>query len=273
MQQAQRFSVQTHHGYINITGTDGNDCHIIANIRVQAESTEKANEIANRINIKLDNSQDKTAVIIDKPAQFQDYGVYVSYDIQLPRRTTVEPGTTHGKIECLSLTGNVTALTTHDPIICSDIHGNLNLNTTHAAIKLTDITGDVNARTTHDTIEAERIIGNCELNTSHGKVVCKEMNSPKLRIHTSHDNVEVSFKPDVKPEIETDITTSHGNIAFHVPPSFGGKVSMSTTHGKVKTQIPLTVTGEISENNLTGTIGTGTGAITLQTSFDNIHLK
>ncbi len=273
MQQGQTLSVQTHHGYIHVTGTDEDHCYITATLRAQAESIEKANEIAEMTTIRFDNSQDKTAVVIDKPVQFQDYGVYVSYEIRLPQKTSVTLGTTHGEIVCSNLRGTVTASTTHDSIRCSDINGDQNLNTTHGAIKLTDITGPVTARTTHNTIEAERITGNSEFNTTHGRVVCRDMNSPTLRVLTSHNNVDISFTPDVESEIKTDITTSHGNIVFHVPPSFGGRVSLSTTHGKMKTDIPLLVMGETSEDNLQGTIGDGNGNINLTTTHGSITLK
>jgi len=273
MPEGMIFSVRTSHGFINVTGTDENHCYITAYIRVRAESTEKANEIIDSVKVGFKNSDNQVAIVVDKPKRFRDYGVYISYDIRLPKKTNVNLKTTHEKIECRDLTGNVTASTTHDPIICSAVKGDVNLNTTHDKIRLTDITGKIRARTTHDPIEAERITGPMELSTSHDRIVCREINSQKLRISTSHDNVDIFFSPAVNPLIDANVVTSHGNIVFHLPDSFAGEIAMSTTHGKIRTDVPLVVRGEISENNITGSIGEGAGKVSLKTTHGSINLK
>ena len=255
MGEGMTFSAQTTHSHIHVSGTDDKRCYVKANIRVRAESIEKAKEIAEKVKVDFEKSGNQVVMIVDKPELPKNCGVYVSYNVKLPRKT------------------NVILKTTHDPIICTNIVGDLKLSTTHDPIKLSHITGRVEANTTHDPIEAEYVTGPMLLETTHGRVVCRDIDSDLLRIRTSHDNVNVSFKRVVKSEIDADVNTSHGNITFNLPADFKGSVHMSTTHGKVKSDVPIIVKGEISEEKVSGIIGKGVGRVNLKTKHGSIVLK
>jgi hypothetical protein len=273
MAEGMTFSAQTARGHINVAGTDQNHCYVKANITVRAESTEKATQIADMVKVHLEDSQNHMAILADKPNDSSDYSIHISYDISLPENTTLNLKTTHGNILCQNINGGIIAVTTHASITCSDINGNMNLSTTHGKIELTDIIGNTKARTTHNQIKAERITGNIDLNATHGKITCGQLISQKLNIHTTHNNVDVSFSTNIKPDIEANIVTTHGSITLHMPEAFAGEVIMSTTHSKIKTDRPLTVMGEISQNHLAGTIGQGNGKLNLKTTHGKINLK
>jgi len=267
------FAAQTSHSYLHIWGIDENHCYVTAHIRVQADTEEKAKEVAEKVTVDLEKSANRVTTVVQKPKVPYKYQVFVSYEVKLPRKTSVELETTHDPIECRNLLGNVVASTTHAPIVCENIVGNLNLTTTHDPIRLSHITGQIKARTSHDPIEAEYITGPLDLQTSHDRIRCTNLNTERLKARTTHDNVEISFTSMNDPEIDADISTSHGHIVFHLPDGFKGSLSMSTSHGKVRTGVPLTVKGEISEKFISGTIGEGKGTIRLKTTHGSINLK
>ena len=291
MADGMTLSVQTSHSHINVSGTDGTQCSVKANIRVRAEDDEKAKEIAEKIKVDFKKSAERVVIVVNKPETSDEYKVYVSYDIKVPRKTNLILKTSHDPIQVHDLDGNVTAITSHDPVRCSNINGNLDittshdpiecsnivgdlkLRTTHDPIKLNHITGSIEANTSHDPIIAENINGPMNLQTSHGRVLCREILTDQLYVLTSHADIDISFKNTVQAEINANINTSHGDIKFALPIDFGGSVFMSTTHGKIKTDIPLTVKGEISEENISGTIGHGAGKINLKTTHGSIRLK
>ena len=291
MAEGVTISVETSHSHINVSGTDEERCYVKANIRVRAENAKKAREIAEKVKVDFKKFGEHVIIAAFKPQVAEEYAVYVSYDVRTPRKTNVILKTSHGPVECESLDGNVTASTTHDtvrcsnirgnlrittshdPIECSNIVGDLKLNTTHGQIKLSHITGSVEANTTHDPIEAEYVSGRMDLRTSHGRVLCREIDSNKLYIQTSHDNVNISFKSGVGYEIDADINTSYGNINFDLPVDFNGEIFMSTTHGRIRSDVPIVVKGDISEENITGTIGEGAGKVSLKTEHGSILLK
>jgi len=291
MAEGVTVSVETSHSHIYVSGTDEKRCYVKANIRVRAENAEKAREIAEKVKVDFKKFGEHVIIAAFTPQVEEKYGVYVSYDVRAPRKTNVILKTSHGPVECQNLDGNITASTTydtvrcsnirgnlrittsHDPIECSNIVGDLKLNTTHGQIKLNHITGSVEANTTHAPIEAEYVSGRMDLRTSHGRVLCREIDSNKLYIQTSHDNVNISFKSAIEGEINANINTSYGNIEFDLPIDFNGEVFMSTTHGKIKSDVPIVVKGEISEENITGKIGEGAGKVSLKTEHGSIILK
>jgi len=293
MRAGMTFSAETMHSYIKVTGWDEKYCDVRAKVKVRAEDTEKAKQIAESIKVSLQESGNTMTLITDKLGHHGDHSVYADYDVKLPRDSSVILKTSHDPIECRNLKGDVTATTSHDPITCVDISGNLKLNTSHDPIiltnitgnveartshdpiKLTNITGKVDARTTHDPIEADNITGDVHLSTSHDPIRCNNLNTEKLIARTSHSNINIAYSEQFKGAATAEVTTSHGNISFELPLNYSGTVSMSTTHGKVKTEYPITASGEISEKKISGTIGEkgGAGKINLKTTHGSIFLK
>jgi DUF4097 and DUF4098 domain-containing protein YvlB len=165
--------------------------------------------------------------------------------------------------------------TTHDPIELTNITGNVEASTTHDPIKLFNITGNVKASTTHDPIEADNITGDLDLSTTHDRIKCNKLKSKKLRVRTTHSNVNISYSEQFKGTVNAEVSTTHGDIIFDIGSDYSGVVSMSTSHGKVRTDFPMTVSGEISERKIIGTIGEkdGEGKIDLRTSHGSISLK
>ena len=275
MRAGMTFSAETMHSYIKVTGWDEKYCDVRAKVKVRAEDTEKAKQIAESIKVSLQESGNTMTLITDKLGHHGDHSVYADYDVKLPRDSSVILKTSHDPIECRNLKGDVTATTSHDPITCVDISGNLKLNTSHDPIILTNITGNIEARTSHDPIEADNITGDVHLSTSHDPIRCNNLNTEILSAWTSHSNINIAYSEQFKGAATAEVTTSHGNISFELPENYSGTVSMSTTHGKVKTEYPITVSGEISEKKISGTIGEkgGAGKINLKTTHGSIFLK
>jgi DUF4097 and DUF4098 domain-containing protein YvlB len=273
MADGMTFLAETRHGFIHATGTEEKRCHVTANVYVWAKSVEEANEIAEKVKVEFQKSTDRISVVVEKPPIQNNCGIFTDYEVRLPKNTHLILKTSHDTIRCENIEGNITASTTHDPIECRNIIGNLRLNTTHDEIILSHINGKVEARTTHDPIEAEYVTGPIDLGTTHGRVVCREIDTDRLRVSTSHDNVSIAFKEGVKGQVDADIKTSHGDIVFNMPVDFEGEVCMSTTHGKLNSDVPILVKGGITEDMVSGTIGEGAGRVNLKTTHGSITLK
>ena len=87
MTDGMTFSAETTHSHINVSGTDEKRCYVKANIRVRAENTEKAREIAEKVKVDFEKRGDKIIIVVDKPRGYENYGVYVSFDVKVPRKT------------------------------------------------------------------------------------------------------------------------------------------------------------------------------------------
>ncbi len=266
-------ALESRHSDISVRGVEGDTCTVRATVRIQARTDQRAQEVLEQAQVRIVMDGGRIRVVTEPLGEVGDAWVGVDYVIEVPAQTHVALASTHGKIGCRDLHGNVAAVSTHDPIECENIVGNLALVTTHDPIRLVNIRGNVAARTTHDPIHADGIEGEIDLCTSHDLIVCRNLCTARLKVRTSHDNVDVSFARVPGEAFEADVATSHGNITFLLPEGFSGEVSMSTTHGQVHTDVPVLVGGNLSEENLHGSIGNGPDRVSLRTSHGNIFLR
>lgn len=229
-------AANTEFGDIHITGEQTDRCRVTARIHVQAETEELATEIANKIEVTLVPTSRGIEVQIHKPEQKPRYSSGVALTVHVPSNTHLDARTSFGKVE------------------------------------LADIQGDVKIHTSFGDIGAERMTGPLKLDTSYGAIRCSAVQSDRLDLNTSFGNVTVSRLQSETPLTAT-VNTSYGSIDFACPAGFGGRVDAETSFGKIRSEQAVTVKGDFGKDRLKGTIGSGTGAITLRTSFGDIRLN
>lgn len=267
------FSIDTRHGDITVRGGQTEKCVVRTRVKIRAVDDEKARQVAEQLELALENNDGGMAVVSNLLGSYSDYSVYFDYDVTVPGQTELVLRTTHGKIECEDIKGCVTASTTHDPIVCSNIIGDVKLNTTHDPVRLNNVTGKIEAVTSHDPIELISCAGPMSLQTTHDRVTCRDILCKQLNVRTSHDNVEVAYSKETTGQVEANIVTTHGNITFDLPDGFAGEVGMSTTHGRVHTDVPMMVKGAFSEGRMSGSVGQGRGKVNLSTTHGNVYLR
>lgn len=236
MKPQMQFVANTDFGDVNIVGEQTDRCRVTAHVKVQAETMEMAVEITNQIEVKLVPSQQGIEAVINRPQKKSDYSASVDLTIYLPSEVDLDIKTSYGDIEI------------------SNIQGNMKADTSFGDLNATQVTGAV------------------KLNTSYGDIRCSEIQSSLLEMDTSFGDVAVSGLQSKSP-LTAKINTSYGNIDFACPAEFGGQVEMETHFGKIQTQKAITIKGQASQEQLSGTIGTGSGLVKLQTSFGDICLK
>jgi hypothetical protein len=244
----------TEFGGIDVVGGEAETCRLTARIHVQAESDELAKQIADQIEVSLVSSPHAMDVVIQKPEQNPKYSSGVALTLHVPVHTLLDLRTSFGAV-------NVTG-----------IRGDVKLHTSFGEVSLTDVRGDIKAETSFGGMHAQRVAGPLKLNTSYGAIHCSAVQSERIELDTSFGSVTVS---DVKSEspLTAQVNTSNAGIDFACPEGFAGRVDASTSFGKICSDQPVTVQGDFGKDQLRGTIGQGKGAIRLQTSFGNIHLK
>ncbi len=267
------FSIDTRHGDITVRGGQTKKCVVRARVKIRAVDNEKAQQVAEDLELAFENSGSATAVVSSLLGSYSDHSVYIDYDVTVPEQTELLLNTTHGKIECVNIKGCVSANTTHDPILCSNIIGDLKLTTTHDPVRLKNIIGKIEAATSHDPIEVNSCAGPMNLRTTHDRVTCRDILCKQLNVRTSHDNVEVAYSKETSGAVEANIVTTHGNITFDLPDGYAGEVGMSTTHGRVHTDVPIMVKGAVSEGRMSGSVGQGQGKVSLATTHGNVYLR
>lgn len=242
-----------------------------------------------------------------------DYCVSGKMTITVPAETSLEMITTHGDCRVENIVRDINIRSTHGDFVFDNIrgditavstHGNMNLTnthntsvnvktthgrielndcyiqrvcctTTHDPIRLRTVSADLlELQTSHDPIElTECTAKEATLKTTHGSICGDVSTIERITARTSHAPVRLRCINDARPNIIATVNTTHNNIEFCPPTEFAGSISASTSHGHIRSDLPMMVQGIISEDQLNGTIGQGSGSITLTSTHGNIILN
>jgi hypothetical protein len=224
MQSGSDFYAQTHNGSITIKGRDVKDCNVIATIVGHAMTEEKARELAERTQVRLERQGDKLVTIIEKPSPLVNASITVSLDVTLPKSTNMELVTHNGEVE------------------------------------ISNISGDINATTYNGQVVTREVSGNAKLETHNGSIECHDI-SGNIKLKTYNGEVHTRYSQSAPSVCEISIISHNGGIELVAPLNLSAAVKVSTHNGSIKTDLPIKVTGELSKHKIEGTIGAGDGKL------------
>jgi len=248
--------VKTSSGSIKIDGIDTNQCHIVARIRVRANTEERAAEIAEQIVILVTPTGSGLEIRADKP-KLRNVSISISYDVTVPNQTSVVCNSSSGSLKVTDIEGNVNAWTSSGSVRCENLLGeSATLGTSSGSLHLNDVK-----------------LNTCQLRTSSGSVHGHGIDCPDIKATVSSGSITIVCAQTALPELKADLQTSSGSVNLTVPQNYAGQVNLSTSSGSVHTDFPVTVQGKISKKNLVGTIGQGSGTIRLKSSSGSVRLK
>jgi len=287
------FSAETSDGSITLEGRQTGLCQLVATIRTHASSEERAEELLDQIQVRLEPTSDGLQTVIDRPRIIRNAGFGVSLTGSLPTETSlalvssdgsihlsniegaVDAKTSDGSIGIENVTGDIKLKTSDGSIQATRIEaGTLDLHTSDGSIRLTDVkTESCLAKTSDGQIRASDIRGqNLELRTSDGSIRCNALTTGRLIAHTSDGSIDIECTPETPSDIDASLTTSDGSITFAAPPNLSARIDASTSDGSIRTSLPIAVEGKIGKS-LHGTVGSGQGTVTLKTRDGSITIK
>lgn len=302
---------KTSHGSVTVVGADVTDCTVVAEICGRAPTKEEAQELAEQVEIELENVGDTLTVKADNPRTRRNRSISISYTITVPRQTHLECSSAYGAIKIGDIIGNVRGKTSSGSITAENVEGSVDFHTSYGPITCKEMSdGDIQLKSNSGTIKlSNATFGECDAHTSYGSVVCEKLTGDSIKLHSSSGGVKVTTAgadaadlstsygritcrnfttPDltaksgsgnldiVCSDSPSDMTaileTSYGNINFTAPTGFDGQVDVSTSYGSVKTERPITISGRISKKKIKGTVGQGAGKLHLHTGSGSIRL-
>ncbi len=213
--QGQTLDVQTNVGSITVTGADVSTCDVTATITAKARTTEKARKLAEQTKIKLEPAGDKLKVKVEKPPMADKDAICVSFDITVPKQTTLDLKTNVGELKVDNTTGPIEAATNVGTITCREITGRGHL---------TPNVGEVKAVYAKDAPPA----CNASLSTSVGEIVFAGPDNLSAKFHVSA-NIG-----SIKTRLPLTVT---GKIHKSLDGTVGtgeGKVILRTNIGSIK---------------------------------------
>jgi len=289
-------AVSTASGHIHVGGQAVSEARVVATIRGQAPTEEEAREIAEATEIRFEPTGDKVAIKADTPKLGRNRSVSISYDIVVPRQTSVECGSASGGIEAAGLEGSVKANTASGSVACESIRGgNVEMGSASGSVRLSDASElgscsvhSVSGRALAERVQAEQIrIGSTsgsaelaearaqdiEIKSTSGRAAGREIDCSRLRADSASGSVSVQFTPSAPGDLKADVGSISGSVTVVVPRDFAGRIEMSTTSGSIQSDLPITVQGRMDKKHLSGSIGQGNGSLTLRTTSGSVHVR
>jgi DUF4097 and DUF4098 domain-containing protein YvlB len=293
LETGSSFSAETRDGSITVEGGHTAECEVLATITGYARTPERAQELAEQIDVRLEPSGGGLKVVIEKPLSIRNVSYDVSLAAQVPTETSLTLVTSDGSVRIANITGNIDARTSDGGIDVQDIKGDtrlktsdgsiacarleaqtLDLHTSDGRITLSDVTAaSCTARTSDGGITLENARGdNIGLRTSDGAIRCRNITAARLDCHTSDGSIQIEYAPDAPKALNVSATTSDSNIHLAAPAGLSAVVEATTGDGSIQTFLPITVQGKIGKS-LTGTVGDGEGRVYLKTQDGSITIR
>ena len=255
---------KTSFGSVTITGADVTDCSVVAQIRVQAPTEEEAREIAEQVEIKLEQVGQTLTVKAEKPPKKRRRSISISYNITVPKQTNVDCASSYGAIKLSDINGDVKGKTSSGSISAENIQGSAQLDTSYGPVTCRNITGDnIKVKSSSGAINAENIRGSAELDTSYGSITCRDISGGDVKLRTSSGKIKLSKASCT----DYDVHTSYGSInadeltgnllklhsssgGIYVTEASADSADISTSYGRITCR-------QITTTDLTAKSGSG----------------
>ncbi|HOW18679.1 MAG TPA: DUF4097 family beta strand repeat-containing protein [Phycisphaerae bacterium] len=289
-------AVSTASGSIDVAGQAVSEIRIVAKIRGQAPTEDEARELAEATEIRIERSGDRVTIKADTPRQGNGRSVSVSYDIVVPTRTSVECESASGGIKVAGLEGSVRGHTASGSVAGEDLrNGSVNLDSSSGSVRLSNASGITSCEmhTSSGWAAAERVraesirigsnsgsvelrdarAGTIDMRGASGRVEGRNIDCSHLNAESASGGVSIEFSPTAPADVTATIGSISGGVHVVAPRDFAGRIEMSTTSGSVESNLPVTVQGKMSTKHLSGTVGSGSGSLTLRTTSGSVHVR
>ena len=185
----EKVALETIDGSIEVSGWDGDQVIIDAEIKVVGKDLDVCRELLENVKIEPEFRSKRK------------YSVSVSFEVQLPSRMAVDVETVNGSVKVTGVHGGAEIESINGHIGCRSIKGNIEAATVNGGIDLEDILGNVEAATVNGGISLE----------------CGSESPDVIELGTVNGGIEASFDGEVNAMI--DVSAMNGSIKLEGFPS------------------------------------------------------
>lgn len=287
------FSAATQDGSITIEGTDANECTVLATVVTHARTKERAEELAAKIDVKLERSLGSLKAVVKKPLIIENADYSVSLKVTVPTQTNVTLMTGDGALHVASITGDMSARTSDGRIQARDAAGEakfetidgditcvrlsgptLDCRTSDGRIRLSDIAvGSCKARASSGSVTLDDVRGDIiNVQTDDGPIRCRSVAAAELGCEASDGSVHIEYAADAPKDLTLYAIAFDGDIMLTAPPGLSAAIKATSSDGSIHTSVPIRIQSGVGKS-LTGTVGDGEGNVYLKTDDGSITIR
>jgi hypothetical protein len=262
--------VSTGSGSIETAGQETDQVHAVATITARAATEEEAQQLAEQVEIRFQESGDKLEIKADKPV-LRRSRISISYSITTPRQTSLDCESGSGSLKVKDLTGNVNARTGSGSAEAARIKGAVRLHAGSGSVHGDNLGGgdvDLDTGSGGARLSEASEVGTCRVHSSSGPVhvqhvqaesirmesgsggvTGEDLNCARLNAGSGSGHVSIAFSPSAPNNVVADAGSGSGGVKVVLPPGFAGRVDLSTGSGSVHIDQPVTVRGDIGTSS------------------------
>lgn len=211
-------------GAITVRGWDEADLKVTLTKRVRRHSVDRAGEIAEGIQMRLDVPPTGPARLAAETPSEEHRQAETDLEIWLPRATPLTVSNRRGPLRVSDLEAPVGLATTNDSIEVRDIEGRVQIDGRRGPVRIERIVGNVEARNRYGGLTAKGIQGDLIGETSNGSVQIEQITG-SARITNRHGRIRAT-------EIGKDLTIEATHTEVFVE-DVGSAVSIETSYRPV----------------------------------------
>lgn len=225
-------TIDNDNGSVTVTGTDGDEVQVVAEVSRGLFNTELSNDVVNG-----------TLEYKSSCPPVNNFWCRVTYTVEAPRDLDVVVNIDNGRVTVGGVAGSVT--------VGSD----------NGRVELESISGPVQVDTDNGRVELESISGRVEVDTDNGRVVGTDLAATVVDVETGNGRVDLEFAEP--PDRVTGIT-GNGRLEVALPPVDGAYDVQTTTGNGSRDVLIATNPGSSRQVRLE----TGNGSITVRPTGD-----
>src|SRR5262249_48853908 len=184
---------------------------------------------------------------------------------------SVDVRSSFGKITVTHSRKGVQAVGNNSAVSIAEIGGPATVRTSFGLVEATKIDGDLTVDNSNGAVRACGVKGGAKITTTFAPVTLDGVGG-RVDVDNQNGSVDVrglAVGPRCSP---VTLKSSFAPIRLSLPENAGYEVNARTSFGKISTQWPLSVTGSASADSLSGRLGDGKCALTLDNSNGNIDI-
>jgi DUF4097 and DUF4098 domain-containing protein YvlB len=271
-----------------ITGTDGDQISIRADIQVWAEEQEEAREKLQSLDITTENDSGILRIKVDGPPWTKKRRTKVDFTIEMPRHILAEISSASGEISVRNLTGGTRLNTASGEIEISGCQGenalssasgdiaasgcsqaSLKISTASGDIEVSDCSGDLAFQTVSGDVSAS-LSGNVRGQTVSGDIDIKAGKPGEIKINSTNGDIQINGQ--ISESNDSVITTVSGDVSIGLAGGSSAMIEAGTLSGDIDCGLELTESRK-SSRSLSGRLGDGRGSLKVKTVSGDIEIN
>jgi len=271
-----------------ITGTDGDQITIKADIQVWGEDQAEAGEKLKSLDISTETEGGILKIKVDGPPWTKKRRAKVDFTIEMPAGIVAEISSASGEISVRNLTGGSRLNTASGEIEISGCQGentlssasgdiaaagcsqvSLKINTASGDIEVSDCSGDLAFQTVSGDVSAS-LSGNVQGQTVSGDIDIKAEKLGEIKINSTSGDIQ--FNGLLSEDNKSAIATVSGDVSIGLTSGSSAMIEAGTVSGDIDCGLELAESRK-SSRSLSGKLSDGQGSLKVKTVSGDIEIN